>query len=78
MTPRRIIKLKYQALSLHELLDAILQGDDRINDKEWQKYIKWYQKTTIGKQRRIYQAVVEKRREAAVAAADKDKGKKGK
>lgn len=66
LSPRRIIQLKYKPLDMHELLNALFEGGiPLISDKEWKKYVKWYNKTALGRQKAKYMKIINKKREQA-------------
>ncbi|XP_050296762.1 IQ and AAA domain-containing protein 1-like [Anthonomus grandis grandis] len=77
MTPRRIIQLKYKPLTSQELYEVFISnGLEPINDKEWKKYIKWYNKTPLGKERAVFNKWAEGKRE--IERKQQEKQQKGK
>lgn len=76
MTPRRIIELSYRPLTHAELYDAILMGEGPIIDKDYNKFIKWFKKTPLAKERGKIMELAEKIREAEAKRAEKDAQKK--
>ncbi|KAJ8919460.1 hypothetical protein NQ315_016560 [Exocentrus adspersus] len=72
MTPRRIIQLSYNPLRQEELYEILVsEGLEPITDKEYNKYLKWYFKTPLGKQRNAFNKVAEAEREVERAAKEK-------
>lgn len=76
MTQRRIIQLSYKPLTHAELYDAILKGDGPITDKEYNKFMKWFKKTPLAKERGKIMELAEKIREAEAKRAEKEAQKK--
>lgn len=76
MVPRRIIQLAYKPLTHAELYDAILAGTGPITDKEFSKFIKWFKKTPLAKERGKILEIAEKIREAEAKRAEKEAQKK--
>lgn len=76
MVPRRLIQLKYKPLTHAELYDSILQGDGPIVDKDYNKFIKWFKKTPLTKERGKIMELAEKIREAEAKKAEKEAAKK--
>lgn len=76
MIPRRIIQFCYKPLTHVELYEAILTGEGPITDKEYNKFIKWFKKTPLAKERGKIMAIAEKLREAEAKRAEKEALKK--
>ncbi|CAG9764660.1 unnamed protein product [Ceutorhynchus assimilis] len=76
LTPRRIIKLKYNPLKAQELIGPFIDEQiEPISDKEWKKYTKWYNKTPLGKERAVFNKIAEGKRELIRKQQEKQKGK---
>lgn len=72
MTTRRIIQLKYNPLRPEEVFEVFIsEGLEPITDKEYKKYLKWYFKTPLGKDRAALNKFEEAAREAEKAAKEK-------
>lgn len=76
MMPRRIIQLAYKPLTHAELYDTILTGAGPITDKEYNKFIKWFKKTPLAKEKEKIMQIAEKLREAEAKRAEKASQKK--
>lgn len=76
MVTRRIIQFAYKPLTHTELYDAILTGTGPITDKEFNKFIKWFKKTPLAKERGKILEIAEKLREAEAKRAEKEAQKK--
>lgn len=75
MTAERIISLKEKPLKLIELYDILILNEP-VTQKEFNKFLKWYMKTPLGKKRNVINKLAEKRREQAAKLAEKEKQKK--
>lgn len=72
MTTRRIIKLRINPLRPEEVFEVFIsEGLEPITDKEYNKYLKWYFKTPLGKERAAFNKLEEAAREAEKAAKEK-------
>lgn len=80
LTPRRIIQLKYSPLTVEEVYESFLRHQlEPITDKEYKKYIKWYNKTALGRERVKFNKYAEEKRAAEAKAREKaEKQKKSK
>lgn len=78
MTARRIIQLKYNPLRPEEVFEVFVsEGLEPISDKEFNKYLKWYYKTPLGKERAALNKFEEDLREVERQAKEKaEKSKK--
>ncbi|KAI4467650.1 hypothetical protein MML48_2g00000914 [Holotrichia oblita] len=77
MQPRRIMQLSYKPLHQMELYNLMIKHKEGpVSDKDHKKFVKWYNKTPLGKQKAALMKIVEKRREMEAAQAEKQKKKK--
>lgn len=77
MQPRRIMQLSYKPLHQVELYNLMITNKEGpVTDKDYKKFVKWYNKTPLGKQKVALMKIVEKRREMEAAQAEKQKKKK--
>lgn len=63
LTPRRIIQLRYRPLQPLELYETVMEGPEPVSEKEFNKFLKWFKKTPLAKQRGKLMAISEKKRE---------------
>jgi hypothetical protein len=75
MTPRRIIQLSYNPLRQAELYEELINVDP-ITDKEYKKFLKFYKKTPLAKERARLNKYNQKRRDQEAKAAEKQKMRK--
>lgn len=79
LTPRRIIQLKYKPLLPEEVYEYFLKNDlEPITDKIYKKFIKWYNKTPLGKERVKFNKYATEKREAEAKAKEKAEKQKKK
>ncbi|XP_022907446.2 IQ and AAA domain-containing protein 1-like isoform X1 [Onthophagus taurus] len=77
MTPRRIIALSYLPLQEIELYDVLIQNPNGpINDKDYAKLMKWYNKVPIRVARANYQIDIDDAKAALAEQAEKAAQKK--
>ncbi|XP_018330984.1 dynein regulatory complex protein 11-like [Agrilus planipennis] len=77
LVPARIVQLSYKPLEQIELLESLWSiAPEPVNDKEWKKFQKVFNKTLIGKIRIIFNKEAEKIREQE--KKKKEKAKQGK
>ncbi|XP_060528387.1 dynein regulatory complex protein 11-like [Cylas formicarius] len=72
LTPRRIIQLKFNPLKAEEFYEILVsERIEPITDKEYQKFTKWYAKTSLGRERAQFNKWVESKRDAEAKANEK-------
>ncbi|KAJ8939867.1 hypothetical protein NQ318_010418 [Aromia moschata] len=77
LTPRRLIQLKYKPLQPDEIFEVFVsEGIEPITEKEYLKFLKWYNKTPLGKDRVIFNKNAEIKREAERKKKEKEDSKK--
>lgn len=77
MQPRRIIQLPYKPLSQMEFYELMISWKEGpVTDKEYKKFIKWYNKTPLGRRKMKLMKVIERKREMEAAQAEKANKKK--
>lgn len=51
LTPARLVQLSYKPLDAHELIEVLLDAAPAVNNSEWSKFQKWFDKTPLEKRR---------------------------
>ncbi|EFA06079.1 IQ and AAA domain-containing protein 1-like [Tribolium castaneum] len=74
LTPRRIIQLSYNPLRQSELYEELITVDP-ITDKEYKKFVKFYKKIPLMKERGRLNKYLEKKREQESKAKEKQQQK---
>ncbi|KAJ8963743.1 hypothetical protein NQ314_005412 [Rhamnusium bicolor] len=79
LTPRRIIQLRYNPLRSEEIYEVFVSGMlEPITDKEYKKFVKWYSKTPLGKERVAFNKFADIKREAEARQREKAEANKKK
>ncbi|CAH1159710.1 unnamed protein product [Phaedon cochleariae] len=77
MTTRRIIQLRYNPLTVQEIYERFIsQGLEPITDKEYKKFLQWYKKTPLGREKAAFNKWADAKREAEAKQKEKATKKK--
>lgn len=74
LTPRRIIQLKYNPLRQSELYEELITAEP-ITDKVYKKFLKFYKKTPLMKERGRLNKYLDKKREQEAKSQQKQQQK---
>nr|CAH7720166.1 unnamed protein product [Callosobruchus chinensis] len=77
LVPRRIVQLRFKPLTCEEIYEVFVsKGIEPISDKEYKKFIKYYQKTPLGKEKKAFNKWADLKREQEAKAKEKQNKKK--
>nr|CAI5848103.1 unnamed protein product [Callosobruchus analis] len=77
LVPRRIVQLRFKPLTCEEIYEVFIsKGIEPVTDKVYKKFIKYYEKTPLGKEKKAFNKWADLKREQEAKAKKKQNKKK--